>query len=189
MNLTSIDLCSLALIKLGANSISSFDEGTVEAQVSARIYPVIRDGMLSFHPWNFASVQKKLPRLAEIPIADYTYTFQIPHDCLRILSAGSGGNSSGLTYKIQGTHLLTSSEQVTITYIFRAPESTYPPFFNMALISRLAAEFCIPLTDSTSRWQGLYKMAESELQKAKLCDAQEDTPSGFSEFNLIESRQ
>lgn len=186
--ITYIDLCSLALIKLGASGISSFDDGTVEAQVASAIYPIVKDSLLSVHPWNFATAQKVIPKLSQRPVADYQNAFQLPPDCLRVLSAGSSGRGRGLTYKIHGRQVLTDFDDVTITYIYRAPEAVYPPFFNLALIARLAAEFCIPLTDSTSRWEGMQKVAEDELRRAKLCDAQEDTPPGFLEFNLVESR-
>ncbi len=38
MALTSIALCSRALLKIGAGTIASFDEGTAEAEVAANLY-------------------------------------------------------------------------------------------------------------------------------------------------------
>jgi hypothetical protein len=185
---TSTDLCSRALVKIGANSISSFDEGTAEAHVAASLYPAIRDGLLSVHPWNFAIAQTKLAKLAVPPIADYQNRFALPEDSLRIISAGAGVRGRGLPYRIQQRTLCADSSDVVLTYIYRAAEADWPPFFNLALIARLAAEFCIPLTDSTSRWVGLHKIAEDELRRAKLTDAQEDTPARFEDFTLTEGR-
>jgi hypothetical protein len=188
VTVTSIDLCSRALVKIGASSISSFDEGTAEAHVAASIYPAIRDGLLSAHPWNFALAQRRLAKLAASPIADYESGFALPEDSLRIISAGAGARGRGLAYRIQQRTLYTNAEDVVLTYVFRATEADFPPFFNLALIDRLAAEFCIPLTDSTSRWAGLYKIAEDELRRARLTDAQEDTPPYFEDFTLTEGR-
>ncbi len=188
MIVTSIDLCSRALVKIGANSISSFDEGTAEAHVAASIYPAIRDGLLSTHPWNFALAQKRLAKLEESPIADYQNRFALPEDSLRIISAGSGTRGRGLPYKIQHRTLCIDADDVVLTYICRAAEADFPPFFNLALIARLAAEFCIPLTDSTSRWAALHKIAEDELRRARLTDAQEDTPARIEDFTLTEGR-
>jgi hypothetical protein len=75
-----------------------------------------------------------------------------------------------------------------LTYVARPAEDDFPPFFSLALIARLAAEFCIPLTDSTSRWEGLQKLADWELRRAKLIDAQEDTPASLTDFTLLEGR-
>jgi len=43
MALSSIAICSRALLKLGADTIASFDESTAEAEVAANLYPSIRD--------------------------------------------------------------------------------------------------------------------------------------------------
>jgi hypothetical protein len=188
MALSQIDLCSRALLKVGANSISSFDEGTVEAEVAASLYPPVRDALLSAHPWNFATTQKRLAMLATPPLADYEAAFALPVDCIRVLSAGSEGSGSGLSYKIAQRQLLANVDDVVLTYISRPLETDFPPFFDIALITQLAAEFCIPLTDSTSRWEALQKAAELEFRRARLIDAQEDTPAHIADYTLLEGR-
>jgi hypothetical protein len=188
MALNKIDLCSRALLKIGANSIASFDEGSTEAEVAASLFPIVRDAMLSLHLWNFATTRSSLARLLEKPIADFAHAFQLPGDCLRVISAGTQGRGRGLEYRISGRQLYADTESVLLTYVFRPDEDDFPPFFNIALIARLAAEFCIPLTDSTSRWESLTKLAEIELKRAKLIDSQEDSPPRFEDFSLIEER-
>ncbi|MHA1597742.1 MAG: hypothetical protein ACTSV1_03385, partial [Alphaproteobacteria bacterium] len=69
MALSSIALCSRALLKLGASSIASFDEGTAEAEIAANLYGHIRDAVLSAHPWSFATGQTTLGRLTTEPVA------------------------------------------------------------------------------------------------------------------------
>jgi hypothetical protein len=186
---SKIDLCSLALLKIGANSIASFEEGTAEAEVAANLYPVVRDALISAHPWNFALAQQTLAKLAIEPVADFANAFQLPPDCLHVLSAGTQGRGRGLEYRIAEHHLHTNGEIVVLTYLYRPKEIDFPPFFDMALISRLAAEFCIPLTDSTSRWEGMRKLSEEEFRRAKLIDSQEDTAPHFEDFTLIEVRR
>ena len=132
--------------------------------------------------------QRELGNLATPPLADFSNAYRLPEDCLRVLSAGSANRGRGLSYRIQQRTLCTDADNVVLTYIFRAHERDFPPFFNLALIARLSAEFCIPLTDSTSRWTSLYKVAEEELRRAKLTDAQEDTPPRFEDFTLTEGR-
>jgi hypothetical protein len=126
--------------------------------------------------------------LTSPPVADFQYAFQLPVDCIRVLSAGTGGRGSGITYRIIQRQLLTDMESVVLTYIFRPLEADFPPFFDMTLIAHLAAEFCIPLTDSTSRWEALREASEHEFRRARLIDAQEETPGAVDDFALIESR-
>ncbi|MBL4615466.1 MAG: hypothetical protein JKY27_11420 [Magnetovibrio sp.] len=184
MALSSIALCARALLKTGCRSITSFDEGTAEAEVSGNLYEPLRDAMLSSHPWTFATAQVTLPRLEATPIADYGYTFQLPVDFLRVLSAGAG-RGRGLDYRIHERRLHTNASEVVVTYIFRALESEFPAFFDQALIARLSAEFCIPLTDSTSRSQALLKIADKEFKQAKSIDSMQDSPRAIEDFTLI----
>ncbi len=188
MAISSIALCSRALLKIGAASITSFDEGTAEAEVAVNLYPSVRDGLLSAHPWNFATAQTTLARLSATPVADYAYAYQLPVDFLRAMSAGPTHRGRGLTYRIAEQRLHTNAEDVVLTYIFRPDETSFPPFFDQALIARLAAEFCIPLTESTSRAEVLFKLAGNLYRDTKNTDSQQATPGRIEDFNLISVR-
>ena len=188
MALSSIAICSRALLKLGADTIASFDEGTAEAEIAANLYPSIRDAMLSAHPWSFATGQTTLAKLAAVPIADFEAAFQLPADFLRALSAGHQGRGRGIEYRIAENRLYANLDSIVLTYIFRTDEQIFPPFFDQALIARLSAEFCIPLTDSTTRSDSLHKHAELEFRRAKTIDSQQDRPQRFESFLLTEVR-
>jgi hypothetical protein len=188
MALSAIALCSRALLKIGAATIASFDEGSAEAEVAANLYPSIRDALISAHPWNFATGQVELARLAAQPLADYAHAFQLPPDFLRALSAGVGGRGAGVPYRIAESRLHADAEDLVLTYVFRPDELSFPPFFDQALIARLAAEFCIPLTESSARAELLHRLAEEEFRRAKLADGQQDTPLAITDFPLVEVR-
>lgn len=188
MALSSIALCARALLKIGASSITSFDDGTTESEIAGNLYGSVRDGLLSSHPWNFASAQVKLPRLVAEPVADYAYAYQLPQDFLRALSAGPTGRGRGLDYRIAENRLHSDSNELVLSYVFRPDESVFPPFFDQALIARLAAEFCIPLTESTSRAETLFKLADHAFRDAKNIDSQQSTPGRIEDFTLISVR-
>lgn len=76
-----------------------------------------------------------------------------------------------------------------MTYIYQPGENNFPPFFCDALVAKLAAEFCLPLTESTTRAEFLEKVAEDELNRARLIDSQQATPRKFEDFTLVEARQ
>jgi hypothetical protein len=189
MALTDIGLCARALIKLGAKPINGFDDGTAEAEVAGALYGPVRDGLLTTHPWSFASDQVTLAQLADAPLADYAYAYALPANFLRALSAGSGARGRGLAYRIAGSALHCDAPAVVLSYLRRPPELDFPPFFDMALIARLAAEFCLPLTESASRAELLARIAEDELRRARTVDSQQDTPPRLEDFTLIEARR
>lgn len=186
---TAISLCSRALLKLGANTIASFDEGTAEAEVAGNLYPGVRDALLSVHPWNFATGQATLARLTAVPVADFANAYQLPADYLRGLSVGVSERGRGEPYRIAERRLHTDAPPpCVLTYIFRPDEQTFPAFFADALVAQLAAEFCIPVTDNTSRAELMIRQAEAALRKARLADAQEEPPAAIQDFTLISVR-
>ena len=188
MALTAIGLCPRALVKLGAAPIGGFDDGTAEAETAGALYEATRDALLSAHPWSFATRQASLARLADAPVADYDYAFALPADFLAALSAGGPGLGRGLVYRVAGQTLEAGSDAVVLTYIARPDESGFPPFFAAALVARLAAEFCLPLTESATRATALYQLADQDFRRARLIDGQQNTKNGFESFSLIEAR-
>ncbi|SCA55399.1 conserved hypothetical protein [Candidatus Terasakiella magnetica] len=185
MSLTKIGLCSRALLKIGANTISSFDDGSAESEVAQNLYPGVRDSLLSSYPWSFATAQIRLARLTATPIADFSYAYQLPADFLRALSVGTGDQGRGVTYRIQEKRLHTDMDDVVLTYIFRPEPTEFPPYFTQGLITHLAAEFCLPLTESASRGEAFMRIGEKELQKARNIDAQQQTPQTISLDGLV----
>lgn len=188
MSLNDIALCSRALIRIGAAPITSFADGTAESEIAAALFDPACEALLSAYGWSFATGQVALTELEDAPAADYTKAFQLPNDYLRALSAGSGGAGRGLNYRISRGELHTDAESVVLTYIFRPEEEEFPPYFNAALIARLAAEFCIPITESTSRAEGLARLADREFERARQIDAQQDSPNRLERFSLIDAR-
>jgi len=149
----------------------------------------VRDGLLSAYGWSFATTQNALTQLAQAPEADYAYAFGLPNDFLRALSAGSNSKSRGVNFRIVSGALHTNVSAVTLNYIALVDESTFPPYFAQALVARLAAEFCIPVTENTSRAETLYRLAEREYEQARQIDAQQDSPSAIENFPLTDIRK
>ncbi|ANK80083.1 MAG: hypothetical protein TEF_04220 [Rhizobiales bacterium NRL2] len=190
MALNRIQLCSRALLKVGASPVTSFEDGTAEAEIAALLYGVTRDALISGHPWSFATAQQALPALTVKPLADFDRAFALPADFLRVLSVGAGGSARGrgVAYRIHERRLHASAESLNLTYVFRPDETAFPPFFDQALIARLAAEFCLPLTENTARTEALSRAAEVEFARARSIDGQQQTPQAIENFALIEAR-
>lgn len=189
MALSDIALASRALIRIGAAPIASFDDGTAESEIAGALYGPVRDTVLSAYGWSFATGQAALTPLDTPPAADFRRAFQLPNDFLRALSAGTGGRGRGLRFRIARGALHADTDSALLTYIFRPEEEEFPPYFDAALIARLAAEFTIPVTENTSRAEAMFRLAEIEFERARQIDAQQDTPGRLEDFSLINARQ
>jgi hypothetical protein len=188
MSLSNIELCSAALVKLGAEGISTFADGTAEADVASALYNIVRDGLLGSHPWSFATAHTELVLSPTPPVSNFDYAYELPIDFIKAISAGDECRSRGANYQIIGREVHTNYEDLTLTYIKRADETDFPTYFISALVNRLAAEFCLPLTENSSRSELLFRLADNELKLAKLIDSQQDTPQKVEDFSLIEAR-
>ncbi len=189
MAYTDIDICSNALIRVGASSISSFDEATAEAEVAKNLYNIIKNSLISSYPWNFSLKQARLNKLSFVPQADFRYAYLLPNDCLRVVSCGNDAKSRGLEYVINGKSLYSNVDNAIISYVADIKEDVMPSFFVELLIGKLASDFCIALTESTSRADFLNKRYEDDFKRAKLLDAQQATPKKFEDFTLINARK
>ena len=52
---TKIDLCSMALLKLGESPIQSLLDDTPAAQLGRTLFDPVIDALLASHPWHFVS--------------------------------------------------------------------------------------------------------------------------------------
>jgi hypothetical protein len=189
MPFSAVELCAAALMKIGALPIDSLESETVEAACARRLYPMTRDALLCVHPWSFTMAQAHLKAETAAPVADYAFGFALPPDHLRTISLGAKGSGRGLGYRVQGTNILCDVDEITLTYQRRVDEGELPAFFLPLLVSRLAAELCVPLTENTGRTAELLRLAEAELRLARLVDSQQATPRRIDDFTLIEVRR
>ena len=188
MPMTAAELCAAALVKIGARPISDLAEDTAEAACARRLYPIARDLLLGLHPWSFTLAQARLTAEPASPLADFACAFALPADHLRTISVGTGARSRGLAYRIQGDRILCDAAEIVLAYQRRVPEEELPAFFLPLVVTRLAAEFCVPLTEGSGRAMDLYRLAEAELRSARLIDSQQATPQAFEDFTLIGAR-
>ena len=53
--LTKIDLCSMALLKLGESPIQSLVDDSASAKLARTLFNPVIDALLALHPWRFAT--------------------------------------------------------------------------------------------------------------------------------------
>lgn len=161
---TEVDICNLALSRIRASEIGSFQENSAEAIQCRILYPMIRDQVLTSYAWHFAKVTRALSLTAsESP--EWSYVYDHPNDCLRIhyvfdekayrgqvnirsrkriaeyripYEVGSGVNGSRV--------IMCNMEGVSISYTKSITDARlFDPLFINLLAWQLASELAIPL--------------------------------------------
>jgi hypothetical protein len=177
----------MSLTRLGVDTITSLLENSEQARLCNLLFNQSLDYMLQLYPWNFALVRTALALSAEEPEYDYNYAYQLPTDpyCLQVVAI-----KDEYSYKIEGRKLLTDATDVYILYIKRVIDmNELSALFIEAFVLYLASQLCMPLTNNKGMSDSLFTQYQVALQKARLRDAQEDTPKLMQEVSWITARR
>ena len=86
MAASEVQICNVALRKLGARRITALTDDTEEAKSCTDVFDRLRDKLLRIHPWNFATKRAALAVSTTSPAWGYDNAYPLPADCLRITS-------------------------------------------------------------------------------------------------------
>lgn len=172
------DVVNLALSHLGEPGIEDLEnDNTVRAIKVRRQYAHARDALLRGHPWNFAIKRAALEAAAEAPDFGPAYAYDLPADCLRILTLNGIEAELGQSfYTIESGQLLTDADEANVTYIRQVTDpNEWDANFIEAFALKLASDVALDITQSTEKaGLCLAKFQNVALPEAQLTNTQED---------------
>lgn len=179
---SAVDLASNALLLIGDNPISSFDDPGAGAQVAGALYPDTKRRLLSEHPWSFALKQQRLNKLSQTPdiLTNYNNAFQVPADSIRFWSLKRWGD-----YDIIGDLVFTNQTEILATYVFDVNEVELPPHFVKALEYTLASDFAIAIMENEKLATLFTEKALLFSSKAMAIDSQNRPQEAIIDSPLI----
>lgn len=175
VSLTNVANMAMALI--GQERIVRLDaDASKQARLANEMLPQVRDACLVRHPWNFAIRRASLPALAAAPTSGFSKQYQLPGDCLRVLTLVADNPHE--PFQVEGTAILCDlPAPLGIRYIRQvADPGLWSPLFVDLVATELAARLCVPLSaDQQNRAALTQQVAELE-RRARSADAAEGTP-------------
>lgn len=113
---SSTSIANGALVKLGQDLINAItDTESKAARLCKERIDNARQVVLNSHPFNGSVTRVRLAALTSTPAYDYTHEFQIPTDCLGILTVEP--NVSTTDYSLEGDKILYSGTTLDIIYM------------------------------------------------------------------------
>jgi|TARA_R100000030_G_C3247604_1_gene122167 hypothetical protein len=185
-----IDICAKALILIGAEPITSFDDGTTEALVSVNMYEDVARASLVNARWRFATNQAVINRLADSPTGRYTNAYQQAVDTLMVHAVTV--NDLPIEYQIYGDKIYadTSVNDILIAdYTYRANEQTWPSYFTIAVEYALATLFATSIARDSSLASLMRQSSSEAMAKARSLDAQQQTTRKLVTSRFITDRR
>lgn len=182
-----VSICSNALLMLGAQPINDFTEKNDRARLVSNLYDGVRDSLLREHIWSCAVKRALLAPDTDSPPFDYSYSFTLPADFMRVISIGEDGEMPD--YKIEGRQLLANVKSLKLRYVFQNTDvTTYDSILINLLELAMAAKIAYAITQSTSMAQYRLQEYQLALRTAKAINGQEYPPQTFGTSLLLESR-
>lgn len=185
-----IDICSRALILIGADTITSFEDGTTEALVSVNMYEDVARTALVNCRWRFATNQAVLNLLTDAPTGRYDRAYQLPTGALMIHAATVNDNL--IEYQTYGDKIYANTDaadQVVLDYTYRASEVDWPSYFTIAVEYSLAMLFATAIARDSALASLMERQAQVSMAKARGLDAQQQTTRKLSTQRFITNRR
>ena len=176
MSDSKFDICSKALVLVGANTITSFTENTTESTVANQLYESTLENMLSRCRWRFATKQSQLSRDASAPTARWAAKYAVPTGALIIHTVTV--EDSVIEYDRYEDYPLcdaSSGDTVVADYTFQPSEANFPPYFKQALVFELASLFAGAIARNDNLSNLYQQRAVTQLAYAKSQDSQAQT--------------
>lgn len=154
MGTTSIRLASQALGLVRERAISSFSDGTNQAEIMQLYYTDFAEDVLTRYPWSFATKKRRFNQDSEPPLNEYRYSHIVPAEALRIWTVFESNHVGAPPlneYDIQSVNgqrrIYSNYQDLYVDYTVYTDESNWTAsFINFAMYA-LAAHIAIPVTD------------------------------------------
>lgn len=170
------DIANVALGLIGGNRITSFGQGTKNANLVNDLYDPLRLHLLAY-PWNFATQRIKLAQLTEVPTFEFDHAYAIPSDWVYTISVhSSDAGGSTVFYREEQLNdqnvLLSNEEQIFLRYVKDEEDpNLWSPNFRRAVSSALARDLSIPIANSNTLQARMEVRARRDLNKAQGTDS------------------
>jgi len=179
---TDIEVAQKAMVLIGLEPLTSFTDNTDEALVANTIYEDVVSDCLAATNWNFATGQKQLSRLTDVPVDRWEAAYALPTEPNVIQVQTVTIDDVVQRYDIYERYIYINAEtddEVVLNYIFRPDTQYWPPAFTMWVIFRLASVLALSVTRKADVASSYTTLAENQFRKAKARDSQQVTTQGL----------
>ena len=175
---------------MGGSPITSFTDGTVEADVCDAMYEDIARAALTNSRWGFATNQSVLNRLAVAPTGRFEAAYQLPSATLTVSALTV--NDSPVVFDTYGDKIycdVSETETVIADYIFRADEVDWAPYFTIAVEYAVASVLATSVARDASLSQLMDQKAQIHMMQARRLDSQRQTSQKLNTSRFIAQRR
>ena len=186
---SAIDICSRALILVGAEPITSFNDDTTEALIAGNMYEDIARTNLTSTRWRFATNQAVLNRLSDAPTGRFDAAYQLPE---YIFLHAVTVRDLQIEYNVYGNKVFCDasvSDELIADFTYRADEVDWPSYFSVCVECAMATVFATALIRDQSLSALMDQQYTRLLAKARSIDSQQQTTRRITTSRFITNRR
>lgn len=175
---------------MGGAAISSFSDGTVEADVCDAMYEDVARASLTNTRWRFATNQSVLTRIVSPPTGRFDAAYQLPATML-MLNAITVADLP-IEYDIYGDKAYcnaVANDTVIADFIFRADEANWPPYFTIAVEFAMSAVLAVSVARDPQLASLMEQKANIYMMQARRLDSQQQTTRKLNTSRFIAQRR
>lgn len=187
---SKVQLCNMALSRLGANTITSLTDGTSEAKLCNTFFNDISEEVISEGSWSSTIRRASLAKTTNTPVYDYTSEFQLPVDpkALKILNVNES-SPNDIDYVIEDDKLLTDESTIKIRYVaFITDTEDWDVYLKRAFVARLCSELAYALTGDEGKSQSEFERYRLFLNEGLALNNQQGSKQVYVSNDLIDIR-
>ena len=185
---TDIQLANMALLELGKDRITSFDDGTEEANWINEIFDEVRQECIGDGPWSFATKRAELALLDSTPEYEYSYEFQLPTDFISLLEINEEAPGT-YPHRVENGKLLIDNSSVEVKYIFDNTDvGAWPPYFKKVFIKWLTYRLAYWARADLNLKRSLWQEYQAEKNEGLALDGKQGSHDRFSFDEFTEDR-
>lgn len=189
-----VEICNIAADLCGERAISSISPPSTETEkLFARHYDEQRQQLLRQGVWNFAATRMLISRNTTDPEFDYADAYDLPVDCLRVLSVGDIDFRGSTQFVVEGRQILmnnSGADSLKLRYIKDVTDVTkWDAGFRRLMVIQLALQVAYQITKKEKIIERLEALLRAEWKGAFSIDGQETPPTRIQNSKYLTARR
>jgi hypothetical protein len=187
---SKVQICNMALSRLGASTITSLTDNTTEAKLCNTLFNDLADRVMIQGSWATTIKRVVLAKTTTTPTYGFSSEFQLPVDpkALKIISIDEDIPGS-IEYKIEGDKLLSDEAAMKIKYVAQLTDTQdYGPALTEAVEVLLTSYLAIPIAGDRSLAEKLRQEYVQIVSHNLAIDGQQGSKDTVISVDLTEVR-
>lgn len=188
------DVANVALRLIGQTPITNRTDGSPNGNIIDDLFDDVRDDLLRYNPWNFATKRAELAKSATLPAFEFDFAYPLPADWIRTLSVHSNDAGHGAVFHRMELinnqkAILVSSDQLFVRYIYREKDpNVWSADFRRAVSLAIARDLAVPVASSNTLQEQISKQFEKAMNRARSNDAMGASPEQRPRGSWVDRR-